>query len=131
MDPITKYINTIQTTGLISIIIKRLLFYIIPLILILMNLCISRVLVGFTLLSKIGVETLYLCGNEYILRNLVIFVISLTGLGIYTNNPMMSIIYSIFLIIIGHYILIPFEKKWLNKSKRTLKIIIILIINKG
>ena len=86
-----------------------------------MNLCISRLLVGFTLLSKIGVETLYLCGNEYILRNLVIFVISLTGLGIYTNNPMMSIIYSIFLIIIGHYILIPFEKKVVKQIKKNIK----------
>lgn len=98
-------------------VLRYTILIVVPLILVLWHLCISRLLSGFAILAKIGRETLYLCLNEYILRNIIVFIICLTGLGVYTNNAVMIIIHCIILILCGYYIVIPFEKNVIKRIK--------------
>ena len=101
--------------------LRYLVLIVVPLVLIMFNLCISKLLCEFSMLSKMGRQTLYLCLNEYIIRNIVIFTVCLIGLDIHTNNAVMVIIYATFLVLIGCYIIIPFEKKVIERIKTNIK----------
>ena len=115
-----KYIEGLPSSTIWFEIGRQIVKIVVPLILIALNICVSRVLVGFSALSKMGRETLYLCLNEFIIKNMFIYVICLTGLGVHTNNTVMVIIYSIFLLYIGCYLVIPFEKYVIGKIKNNI-----------
>lgn len=63
------------------------------------------------LFSKVGQNTLYLCGNEYIIKSIVPSVLSIFGLGINMRTPLVVYIYSILLIALVIRYLAPIEKK--------------------
>jgi fucose 4-O-acetylase-like acetyltransferase len=71
----------------------------------------ALVLQPFKLLQKIGRETLYLCGNEYIVKLLITHTLGLIGLSIAPQNPLAAYIYSFILLLLAVYILIPFERR--------------------
>jgi fucose 4-O-acetylase-like acetyltransferase len=102
-------------------VLRYTILIVVPFILIMLNLCISRLLQGFTFLAKMGRETLYLCLNEYILRNLVVFILCLIGLDVHTDNAVMVIIHCTILVLVGCYIVIPFEKKAIKIVKDNIK----------
>lgn len=58
----------------------------------------------------IGRETLYLCGNEYIIKTIFPMALNIVGLNISLNTPLSAWLYSAFLLILGTYIVIPIEK---------------------
>lgn len=71
----------------------------------------ALILQPFKLLQKIGRETLYLCGNEYIVKLLLNQSLGLLGLAVAPQNPLAAYLLSFFLILAAVFILIPFERR--------------------
>ncbi len=57
-----------------------------------------------------GTDTMYFCGNEYMIKTLFPFIVSLFGLNIITEEPMQCYFYTVLLFVIQHYFVIPAEK---------------------
>lgn len=57
-----------------------------------------------------GADTMYLCGNEYMIKALFPFFISLFGLNIVTEDPMQCYFYTLVLFAVQHRFVIPAEK---------------------
>lgn len=91
------------------------------LIIILFNILLARLLCGIELFSLIGKETLFLCGNEYVIKTIVPLIISMLGLDLCISNPLDAYLYCIFLLVVCVKILIPFEKKIVNSIKKNLR----------
>lgn len=91
---------------------------VVALILILLVLLISNLLSGVKIFSAVGQETLYLCGNEYIIKKLFPCFLSIFGIEIQFSNPLVTIIYTAVLIFICYRLLIPFEKLCVNSVKK-------------
>lgn len=87
------------------------------LIIILFNILISKFLCGINLFRKIGSETLYICGNEYIIKTLFPAFIELMGLTMAFSNPIYLYVYVAILLIINVKILIPAEKALVKSIK--------------
>lgn len=92
-----------------------------PLIAILFVTIISKLLEGVKFIHKIGMETLYLCGNEYIIKTLFPMFISLFGLSIVIDNPIKVYIYTFILIVVNFKIVIPIEKNIIGTLKNKLR----------
>jgi fucose 4-O-acetylase-like acetyltransferase len=65
--------------------------------------------------QDLGQTTLYLCGNEYIVKTLVSYFIRIVGLSINITNPLSAYLYTLTLLIIVYKFLIPIEEKMLHK----------------
>lgn len=63
----------------------------------------------------IGKKTLYLCGNEYIIKLLFPFLAGLLGITIQITYPWHVLIYSIVLLFINSYIIVPIEEKLFDR----------------
>lgn len=75
----------------------------------------SKLLEDVPLFVAIGQNTLYLCGSEYIIKNLVPLTLQLVGLNLCLQNPLSSYVYTMVLLIICHHSLVPVEKAILKK----------------
>lgn len=82
---------------------------------------ISKLCEEVNIFSKIGQNTLYLCGNEYFVKRLLPLTLSIFGVKIYTNGIVSTIIYSLILIVVS-FILSIYEKKLVEKIKQKLRI---------
>lgn len=96
-------------------VIDKVYFIIRPSIMILFILLVSSKLINFNIMMEIGKDTLYLCGSEYIVKRLVVELVGVFGITITFANPLSCVLYVILLIMICYYILIPIEKKLLEK----------------
>lgn len=83
--------------------------------LILFHIVIAKQLVRFPLLCEIGRNTLWLCGNEVILKTVVPIALSTFGLYYSLNSPLHTVIYSFVLLVLAVKVVIPVEKKLLGK----------------
>jgi len=83
--------------------------------LILFHIVIAKQLVKFPLLSEIGRNTLWLCGNEVILKTVVPVTLSTFGLYYSLNSPLHTVIYSFVLLVLAVKVVIPVEKKLFGK----------------
>lgn len=72
---------------------------------------VSKLLEGAQLMSEIGKETLYLCGNEWIVKKIFPLFLSVFGLSVDISNPLVAYIYTFVLLMINIKIIIPVEKK--------------------
>lgn len=79
-------------------------------IIIVFILLVSNLLQGLKVLSNIGMETLYLCGNEWIVKSLFPAFISLFGVQVIIDSPLKAWLYSVVLILITYKCVIPVEK---------------------
>lgn len=77
--------------------------------------CVAYELKNIKLLVSLGQETLYFCGNEYILRTVVPLLLSAIGLKFTVSTPITAIIFSFLLIFIGHKLLVPWQKQFISK----------------
>lgn len=68
--------------------------------------------------KRIGKSTLYLCGNEFIARKLVIEFASMFGLQIVIDNAVQACLYTLFLLELVCRLLIPLEKPVIEKMQR-------------
>ena len=87
------------------------------LILIWFNLFLAKLFEKVELFNRIGKETLYLCGSEYIIISLVANFFCLFGFIINPYTPLSSYVYTCLLLFVGMKIVIPFEKSALKKIK--------------
>ena len=81
------------------------------LILIAFNLFASRLLCGIKLFSELGRESLFLCGNEVVIKTLFDAFLAVFGLSVGLHNPVVTYIYTFIIIFLCARLLIPFEKK--------------------
>ena len=75
---------------------------------------VSFILKDFKLLQSIGQNSLYLCGFEYIIKNVMATLISIVGLSLIIDNEKQAIIYTIILLIIANYTIVPIFKKFIS-----------------
>lgn len=75
----------------------------------------AKQLENVAVLNRIGQNTLHLCGSEYIAHTLV--MAALGALGLYPNVeiPMNVCLYTAAVLVLAAYILVPLEKKVLDK----------------
>lgn len=77
------------------------------------NIFIAKLFEDVELFNKIGQNTLYLCGNEYISKKLFIIILSFFGIQLQINCLAQAIIYSLLLILIIDFIS-KYEKRIIN-----------------
>ncbi len=98
------------------------------LILIVFHCSLSRMLCGMRFLREIGRNSLFLCGNEWIVKNVVVILLELFGLTIRFANPVSVYLYVAILIGISIKVLIPIEKGLIYIIKANLKEIVLIRI---
>lgn len=92
-----------------------------PVIIIVFVCLLSKMLENSKSLSKTGSESLFLCGNEYIIKTLIPYVLSLVGFNIILSTPLYVFIYTIVLILICIIIVIPIEKRIIDMLIKALR----------
>lgn len=78
-------------------------------------LLISKLFENSSFLQHLGKNSLYLCGNESLIKEIIPQMLSLVGLTLNVTNVLHSFIYVFILIVICVYVLIPIEKKLFNR----------------
>jgi hypothetical protein len=81
------------------------------LIIIVTNIVTATYLSDFNLMNRVGQDTLYLCGNETIIKTLVPQTLSAFGLNLVWVTPLGSFIIAVVLLYVAYYTVIPFEKR--------------------
>ena len=87
------------------------------LILIWFILSVARAFEKVELFNTIGRETLYLCGNEYIISCLVTNLLLIFGIILTPYTPLSTYVYTFISLLIGIKLIIPFEKSVLKSMK--------------
>ena len=73
---------------------------------------------GIEVLAKVGQDTLYLCGSEYMIKIVVPSICGIVGLSINLDGPLYVCIYTIMLLWAGEKIFVPWEKNIIRKMRR-------------
>lgn len=81
------------------------------LLIIWLNLFFAKLLEKIYLFNELGRNTLYLCGNEYFMKNLLVSFLSLVGLELHLPSPFSAYLYTSLLLLLCLRIIIPFEKR--------------------
>lgn len=87
------------------------LFNVQPLLIIWLYAVVSRWMQNIEIFNKIGRETLYLCGSEYIIKTGINVLVLSLGFTIEIISPMAAYIYSAVMIWLGLCFFVPIEKK--------------------
>ncbi|MCF0142635.1 MAG: hypothetical protein HUJ75_04585, partial [Parasporobacterium sp.] len=74
-------------------------------------LLISYLVKGFTVLCRIGRDTLYLCGNEYLIKLFVSVLIGIVAPDFELSTPLATALYTVILLVLAHFFLNPVIKK--------------------
>ena len=82
----------------------------VALALIFLHIVIARQLAKLPLVSEIGRNTLWLCGNELMIKTIVPVALSTFGLHYYIGTPLHTVIYSFALLVVAVKLVIPIEK---------------------
>ena len=69
-------------------------------------------------LSKVGQDTLYLCGSEYMIKIAVPSICGIFGLAKNLDGPLYVCIYTMILLWAGEKIFVPWEKNIIRKMRR-------------
>ncbi len=102
-------------TGLLSAkMINDFLSVVGVLITIYLVLVVARLFANITFFQEIGSNTLYLCGNEYIIKALVSYFVGIFGINISFPNPFSAYIYTFVLLVLCNRYLVPLEKPLLQ-----------------
>lgn len=75
---------------------------------------ISYLLKNIKLFQHIGKNTLYLCGNEMIIKSFIVLIINMLGLNLIYNYRTILIVYTLILIIFTTFVIVPIEKPLFN-----------------
>lgn len=101
-DPFAGFMDILYISDILIIIRSLIIIYSV--------LVAARLFDKVEFMSKFGKETLYLCGNEMIIKTLFQTVLEMIGLGIVIANPLSAYIYCICCFVFGYYIIVRFEK---------------------
>lgn len=91
------------------------------LLIIWLNLTVAKVIENIKLFNEIGQNTLYLCGNEYIIKMLFPCLVSIVGLEISLLSPLTTYLYTMILLVVGLKIVVMFEKRLLYSIMKVIK----------
>ncbi len=80
---------------------------------------VSNRLKDCTHVKKLGVYSLYFCGNEYLSRHVIEMTLSIFGVSITLLNPVSTIIYACILIEFVYWAMVPVEKPPLTSLQKT------------
>jgi len=83
----------------------------VTLLIIIFNCVVAYCLKNIKIFQEIGQETLYLCCNEQIIRMIVLSMFTLLNINLNLSNPLITICYTVILLIVGHKFFVPISKK--------------------
>ena len=66
-------------------------------------------------LNKAGQNTIYACGNEYIVKTMVTCILTSLGIKFSVTSPLIGLLYAMFILLITFKILMPIEKAILER----------------
>lgn len=89
--------------------------YLSAMILILLSAVLAFGLQKSRMLQCLGRESLYLCGNEFIIKTIVTIAASFLGISVPSENPVLCALYVVILLFLTHFILIPLERPVFDK----------------
>lgn len=84
------------------------------------NFVIARAVENISLFNEIGRSTLYLCGNESIVKTIIPCLVETIGMGINLPSPLSTYLYTAILLVICLKFIIPIEKRLLNSIRGAL-----------
>lgn len=124
---LSSYVILVYVGEDINIIVK-LIYYKLPvageiypiiraMLLILFNLVLARLLSGFRKLADIGAQTLWLCGNEFVVKRIFDAAASIFGWKITITSALAAVIYALVMIAFIIKVLAPIEMKLYKKYK--------------
>lgn len=79
---------------------------------------IARLLEDVDVLSRIGRNSLYLCGCEYVVKTIATCFFSILGFSLVLPNPLSVYIYSAILLVLANKYIVPIEKYIIKKILR-------------
>lgn len=82
------------------------------LLIILFNLVLARLLAGFGKLAHAGAQTLWLCGNEFVVKQIFSAAAGILGLEITITSTLAAFIYAIAMVVFVLKVLMPIEMKF-------------------
>lgn len=85
------------------------------LLLIWMNVVLAYVFREIVWFRRLGAQTLYLCGNEFIIKALLPEFLAILGLNVHLDRPLSAFVYTAVLLWAVYRLLLPLEKPVLNK----------------
>lgn len=80
-------------------------------VLIWLNLVIAVALQRCRFMQKLGTETLYLCGNEFLVKTLVVIGCSVFGIGMEWRSPVTDVGYVFGLILLVHFLGVAWQRR--------------------
>ena len=87
---------------------------------ILLVIAVSNYLSHNEFIRKMGKNSLYLCGNEYLIKLLVPMVFSMIGITVVPTSPVQFGIYTFVLLLAANFVLVPLERPVLKKIQSKL-----------
>lgn len=81
----------------------------------------AKLLEGWKLLRDMGANSLYLCGGEFLAKEIAAFLASFVGIALYPRSPLTSIVYSGGMLLLTFFALVPLEKWLMAKLKQPRK----------
>lgn len=84
-------------------------------IVIIFNLFLGWLLQDIKSFQKLGRNSIYMCGNEYVVSTIVISAAAMLGLKISLTNPLVEFLYAILLLCIVNKYLQPIEEAVLKR----------------
>lgn len=91
------------------------------LLLIIFNLALVRLLAGFGKLADIGTQTLWLCGNEFIVKQIFNAAASIFGCQITISSALAAVIYAVEMTVFIMKVLVPIEMKLYKKYRNCIR----------
>lgn len=85
------------------------------LLLILFNIVLAKLFVGIGNLHEVGAQTLWLCGNEFVVKRIFVALANILGLQIEITSALSAVIYACVMIWFIYKALMPFEQKLYRK----------------
>ncbi len=83
-------------------------------LLIWLNLLVAFGLQNVVFLQKLGKETLYFCGNEFLVKSLTMAFFALIGVTPSFQNTVVKLVYIVAVLLIIHFAFVPWERKVLQ-----------------
>ncbi len=80
------------------------------LLLIWVNLVVAKLLERVKIFTTVGKNTLYLCGNEYMIKAIIPRILGIVGISCAFSSPWLVCLYTVVLLLFGILVVIPIEK---------------------
>ena len=80
-------------------------------LLILFNIILAKLMVNVGNMHKLGAQSLWMCGNEFIVKKIFDAIADIAGFQININSALAAVLYAVVMVLFIYYVLMPFEQK--------------------